>query len=56
MKLGKNEKHAYEFVKKYPGWHGFDNDRTTKNAIKSLLRKGLIKVNEFNQFSINEDK
>lgn len=50
MKLGKNEKRALEFSKKYKGWHTFQNDRATKSAIKSLKRKQLIEVNSFNQF------
>lgn len=50
MKLGKNEKRAVEFSKKYKGWHTFSNDRATKNAMKSLERKRLIEVNSFGQF------
>lgn len=50
MRLGKNEKEALNFALKYPGWHCYRNDRSTKNAIKSLQKKGKVEINKFNQF------
>jgi len=41
---------AMNFCTKYEGWHTFANDTMTKKAIKSLEKKGLVEVNEFNQF------
>lgn len=53
LKLGKNMKDALNFVKKNKGWHSFNKKcRATVNAIKSLQRRGLVNVNEFNQYSL----
>lgn len=49
-KLGKNMKHALEFISHCKSWHTFANDRATKNAIAKLAKLGLVRVNEFNQF------
>ena len=38
------------FYAKYEGWHSYDkNDRATVSAIKSLVKRGYLEVNEFNQ-------
>ena len=41
---------AMNFCTKYEGWHTFANDSITKRTIKSLEKKGLVEVNEFQQF------
>ena len=38
------------FYVKYPGWNSYSKtDRSTKNAIKSLVKRGYLKTNEFQQ-------
>jgi hypothetical protein len=48
MRLGKRERRALTFIKKVNGWHSFD--KTVKREVRSLERKGLVEVNQFNQF------
>ena len=49
--MGKNMRNLYNFAKKYHGeWHSWHNDRATRNAIKSLLKLNVIKINKYNQF------
>jgi hypothetical protein len=50
--VGKNMRHALDFVRRYPGWHDFKNDRATVNAIQRLVIRGLVTVSEFHQFRI----
>ena len=38
------------FYAKYPGWYSYDyRHRGTVNAIKSLVKRGYLEVNEFHQ-------
>jgi len=48
--LGKNQSRIIHFLKKYPGWHSFSTDDITVKVINSLIKRGLLIVNEFNQF------
>jgi hypothetical protein len=49
--LGKYEKKALNFARKYPGWHGFDPRKPTANIVRKLAKKGLVKVSNIsNQF------
>ena len=50
MKIGKNMKHALNFVNKHSGWHSFSKNRPTINAIKKLHELRLIEINNFGQF------
>lgn len=50
--MGKNMKHALAFIKQVSGWHSFSNDRATKEAVKRLEVRGLVVVNQFNQFRL----
>ncbi len=46
----KNILSTLAFYASNPGLHSFSKtDRTTKKAIKSLEKRGFLKVNEFNQ-------
>jgi len=50
-RLGKYEKKALDFARKYPGWHGFDPRKPTANIVRRLEKKGLVKVSDIsNQF------
>jgi hypothetical protein len=54
-KMGKLQKKMLEFLKKYPNtWHGYNDDFETRRIIKSMLERGLIETNEFNQFKLAE--
>ena len=46
MKLGKNMKHALDFIRKYNGWHTFTKDQPTVEAIAALQRRGLVEVHK----------
>jgi hypothetical protein len=38
------------FYAKYEGWHSYDaRDRATVSAIKSLVGKGYLEINQYNQ-------
>ena len=52
MKLDKNMKRVLNFATKYPGLHTFAKDRPTVNAITKLAKLGLIKINNYHQFSL----
>ena len=53
VQIGKNMKHALNFAQKYPGWHEYSRwHKPTILAIERLQRLGLIKVNQFRQFSL----
>jgi hypothetical protein len=57
MNLGKNQQHALEFAKNYPGWHTYDwRNRATNNAILSLYAKGLVEINGYRQYRLFGDK
>jgi hypothetical protein len=51
MRLGRNMKHALDFIRRVQGWHGFDRRcQATRRAIARLAAHGLVQVNEFSQF------
>ena len=51
--MGKNMKHALNFAIKYPGWHTWDKHcRVTKDAIRRLAERALIKTNKYGQFRL----
>lgn len=52
MKLGKHMQKAYDFIQKVNGWHGYAQDKLTRQVIKRLQTRGLIEVNEFQQFRL----
>ena len=37
------------FAKYSDGWHSYSGDRATVSAVKSLVKRGYLEVNEFNQ-------
>ena len=49
-RLGPHQKNALEFARKYPGWHGYARDPLTTRVIASLVKRGLVESNEFQQF------
>ena len=51
MQLTMHQQNALDFARKYQGWHTFAKDNLTKHVIAQLVNKGLLQVNEYNQFS-----
>lgn len=51
--VGKNQVNMLEFAFKYPTWHTFSDNTTTRKAVAGLVKRGAIVVNEFNQFKVN---
>jgi hypothetical protein len=37
------------FAKYSDGWHSYSSDRATVAAVKNLVERGYLEVNEFNQ-------
>lgn len=55
--MGKHVLSMLKFAIKYPGWQGYDRrDRATVRAVRSLVRDGLIEVNEFYQFRLIKEE
>ncbi len=51
IRLGCNMKHALDFANRCQSWQTFSiSNHATREAIKRLEAKGLIKTNQFNQF------
>ena len=50
--MGRNMQHLMSFALKYPGWHSYQKDRPTVSALRSLVSRGLIRVNEYNHFQL----
>lgn len=51
VKLGKHQQKMYNFIKGVNGWHTYSWDSMTVNIVESLVARGLVKTNEFHQFS-----
>jgi hypothetical protein len=51
--IGKNQCNLLDFAFRYQQWHSFNNDNKTLKAIKGLLKRNCIVINNFNQFKIN---
>jgi Mn-dependent DtxR family transcriptional regulator len=51
-KLGTNMRHALKFYATYKELHCFATDRATVNAVNSLARLGLVKINQYHQAKI----
>jgi hypothetical protein len=47
---GKHQTKLLDFAYKYKGWHSYANDSITRRTVSSLVKKGYIEINEFNQF------
>jgi len=50
--MGKHVLRLLKFALCYPGWHSYYAERETLNAIRRLVKLGLIEVNKFKQFRI----
>lgn len=51
--LGKNQLALLKFLTKYPSeWHSYDN--SVKRTVNSLVKRGLITVNEFQQMTLSK--
>jgi hypothetical protein len=50
--MGRHQLRLLKFAIKYRGWQGFGTDSSTTNAVRSLVRMGLLEVNEFRQFRL----
>ena len=49
--LGKLQKDALRFARKYPGeWHSYEKKGVTPQVIKALKKRGLIVTNKYSQF------
>ena len=51
--IGKNQCNLLHFAFNYQSWHSYSNDNKTLNALKGLLKREAIIINEHNQFKIN---
>lgn len=51
--IGAQQKKAFNFARRFPGWQSFDN--TTRKVIESLAGRGLVQVNQFDQFRMHPD-
>ena len=50
--IGRNQVNLLQFAAAHPGWHSYQDDKATKQAINGLLRRGSIVLNKYNQFAI----
>lgn len=52
--LGIHQRKMLEFANKYlkTNWSSFSPDQRTKRVLFSLVKKKLLKINEFNQFKL----
>ena len=54
MKLNKHEQNLKDFAERHEGWHTYSyHCKLTRRTVKSMLSKGFIVTNEFNQFKAN---
>ena len=54
LAIGKHQCKLLEFAFNFPDWHYWDEKcNDTKRALLALNKKGVIIINEFNQFKIN---
>ncbi len=51
--MNKYEQHALDFAREYPGWHTYAQDLLTRGAINNLVRRGLVQVNQYQQFTLS---
>ena len=51
--IGKNQCNLLDFAFRYQKWHSYSNDKPTLNAVKALVARNCIVVNQNNQFKIN---
>ena len=42
--VGRHQCRLLAFAEKYPGWHTFAQDKTTKRAVEGLVRRRCIEV------------
>lgn len=54
--IGKNQTKLLDFAFKYQGWHSFSDDRPTLRAVKALVKKGCLEVNQYQQFRFTYPK
>jgi hypothetical protein len=55
--MGKNEKAMYNFAQKHLTGgriHSLAKDATTQRTARQLVQRGLITINENNQFTLKE--
>ena len=51
--MGKNMRHALEFISKCAGWHTYDRRcQATVSAIKRLEYRGLVEMGPFFMFRL----
>lgn len=51
--IGKNQCNLLNFAFKYQSWHSYSKDKPTLKALNALVEKGVLVINEFEQFKIN---
>lgn len=52
--VGANQCSLLEFAERYRGWHSYKHDRATISAIKGLVRRRGIELNQFGQFRFRQ--
>lgn len=55
MQMGRHMKQMLEVAQKIKGWHMYDDDKLTMNAIRRLERAGMIEV-KGNKYCLKEQK
>lgn len=53
-KLGKYQRDLLRFAIRCTGWHGINKDYITQRTAKSLVKRGLIELNEYGQIRLNK--
>jgi hypothetical protein len=51
--VGKNQCNLLDFAFRHQNWHSYSNDKSTLNAVKALVARNCIIINQNNQFKIN---
>ncbi len=53
--MGKNVSRLLRFALNHPGWNSYGTDRSTRDALNTLVDYQLIELNESRQFRIKID-
>lgn len=52
--MGKNMLRLLKFAIQYQGWQTYATDRSTVDALNTLSAHGLIEMNEYRQFRLDQ--
>ncbi len=54
-KLGKHQIRVMAFLTKYPGWHTYTKEDTTRLTIARLHHRGMIEINGCRQMRLSKE-